>query len=226
MTMTSSLRISWGRDFAKALRISGEARTFQVSNVHYGAVTIHTVLSSPTNEHLTQTTSFLSLLPSLNEKWRAGDMRGELTTFSHSIKNSNAQWSHSQTCRQLPNAHKKRVVRDFFSTRLVIDCTSIDEVLEASECSNIGVLKLDQELNFILLSLLRKLVAIIRRLSTKKILLDAKRDLFGSYEDDDEDRMGITIDELMIEDQIIYETYCHEIPMEAWPASAVRSTPS
>lgn len=183
------------------------------------------MLSSPTNEHPTQTTSFFGLLPSLDEKWRAGNMRGELTTFSHSIKNSNAQWSHSQPCRQLPDAHKKRVIRNFFSTRLVIDCTSIDEVLEASECSNIGVLKLDKELNFILLSLLRELLAVIRGLSTKKILLDAERDLFGSYEDDDEDRMGITIDKLMIEDQIIYETYCHEIPVEAWPASAVRSTP-
>jgi hypothetical protein len=37
-------------------------------------------------------------------------------------------------------------------------------------------------------------------LGTKEILLDAKGDLFGSYEDDDEDRMGVTVDELVIEE--------------------------
>jgi hypothetical protein len=33
-------------------------------------------------------------------------------------------------------------------------------------------------------------------LGTKEILLDAKGDLFGSYED----RMGVTVDELVIEE--------------------------
>jgi hypothetical protein len=38
-------------------------------------------------------------------------------------------------------------------------------------------------------------------LGTKKIFLDAKGDLFGSYEDDDEDRVGFTVDESVIEEQ-------------------------
>lgn len=152
-------------------------------------------------------------------------MRGKLATFSHDIKNSDAQWSHSQTRSQLPNAHEKRVIRNILSTCLIIDTAGIDEVLEASKCSNIGIRKLDEELNLILLALLRELFAIVRRLGTKEILLDAKGDLFGSYEDDCEDRMRVTVVELMIENKEYLETYCHEIPVEAWPASAVRSTP-
>jgi hypothetical protein len=182
------------------------------------------VLSSPTNEHSTQSTTFLSLLPSLYEKWRARNMRGELTAFSHDIKNSDAQGSHSQTGRQLPNTHKKRVIRDILSTCLIVDRTSKNEVLEASECSSIGVRKLNEKLNLILLTRLRELVAVVRRLGTKEILLDTKGNLFGSYEDDDEDRMRVTVDELMSVINQQLETYCQEIPVEAWPASAVRST--
>jgi hypothetical protein len=48
-------------------------------------------------------------------------------------------------------------------------------------------------------ALLGEFVPVVGRLGTKKILLDAKGDLFGSNEDDDEDWMGVTVDKLIDE---------------------------
>lgn len=90
MTITSSLSISWGRDLANALRISGEARTGNVSGLLLVVSSSHTVFSCPSNKHPTQPTTFLSFLPSLNEKWCARNMGGELTTLSHDIKDGDA----------------------------------------------------------------------------------------------------------------------------------------
>jgi hypothetical protein len=127
-------------------------------------------------------------------------MRGELTALSHDIKNSDMQWSHSQTRSQLPNAHKKRVIWDVLSACLIVDRTSKDEILEASECSSICVRKLNKQLNLILLIGPRELVPVVRRLGTKEILLNTKGNLFGSYKDDDEDRMRLTVDKLMMDE--------------------------
>jgi len=70
-----------------------------------------------------------------------------LTALSHDIKNSDTQWSHSQKCCQLPDVHEKGVVWNLLSTGLIVDGTSINEVLEASERSNIGLRKLDDKFN-------------------------------------------------------------------------------
>jgi hypothetical protein len=45
---------------------------------------------------------------------------------------------------------------------------------------------------------LRKLFAVVRRLGSEKILLNAKGNLFGSNEDDGEEAMRLAVDELVM----------------------------
>jgi hypothetical protein len=98
--------------------------------------------------------------------------------------------------------------------------------LETSKCSNVGLRELDQEFDLAFLALLGKLVAVVWGLGTKEIFLNTERNLFGSNQDDDEDGMRVTVDKLIDgRNKERFHTYCHEIPVEAWPASAVRSTP-
>jgi hypothetical protein len=65
--------------------------------------------------------------------------------------------------------------------------------LETAKGTGIRVWEPDDMLDLINLAALGKFLAVVRTLGAKKILLDAKRNLIWSDQDNDEDRMRIAI---------------------------------
>ena len=59
--------------------------------------------------------------------------------------------------------------------------------------------KLDDKFDGVLLRELRKFFAVVRRLGSEKILLDAEGSLVGTYEDNGEVAVGFAVDELVMD---------------------------
>jgi hypothetical protein len=120
-----------------------------------------------------------------------------LTALSHSIKNSDSKRSHLQLRSQLPNTHEKSIVGNIIYAMgigLLVNLASINEILKATKDSNISCGKLDDEFNSLITVLrLVQFGAVVGGLSTQEILLNAKRDLIGTYEKDCEDGMWLAV---------------------------------
>lgn len=77
---------------------------------------------------------------------------------------------------------------------LLVDLASINEILEATKDSNVSCRKLDDEFNSLVTVLrLVQFGAVIRGLSTKEILLNAKGDLIETYEKNGEDGVWLAV---------------------------------
>jgi hypothetical protein len=94
---------------------------------------------------------------------------------------------------ELPNTHEESVIGALLSAILVINLTSVNEVLEAAKGSDICSWKLDDKLDLLNLGVLGKLLAVVWRLGTEKIFLDAERSLIMSDEEYNKDRMRIAV---------------------------------
>jgi hypothetical protein len=114
-------------------------------------------------------------------------------TLSHGIENCDSQGSHLQLSSELPDPHEESVIRDRLGPILVVHLTSVNKVLETAKGTGIRVWEPDDMLDFINLAARGKFLAVVRTLGAKKILLDAKRNLIWSDQDDDKDRMRIAI---------------------------------
>lgn len=150
------------------------------------------MFGSPPSQHLTKTASILSLPPSLHKQRGAGNETSLLTSLSHGIQYRNSQRTHAQLSRKLPNAHQGRIIGYHLSATLIIDVACVKEVLETAECIDVCIRKLDDVFDFVNLTL-GELSTIVWGLRTKKVFLDTEWNLFLANEEDDEDRVRVTV---------------------------------
>ena len=150
------------------------------------------MFGSPLSEHLTKTASILSLPPSLHKQRGAGNETSLLTSLGHSIQDSNSQRGHAQLSRKLPNAHQGRIIGYHLSATLIIDVACVKEVLKTAEGIDVCIRKPDDMFDFLNLTL-GELLTIVWGLRTKKVFLDTEWNLFLANEEDNKDRVRITV---------------------------------